>query len=72
MHSPAHRSGHLRIAAQLYVEMLKAGYTQVCEFHYLHHQPDGKPYAQPETMSLALIEAAREAGIGLTCYRSCT
>jgi formimidoylglutamate deiminase len=54
------------IAAQLYVEMLKAGYTQVCEFHYLHHQPDGTPYAQHETMSLALIEAAREAGIALT------
>jgi formimidoylglutamate deiminase len=54
------------IAAQLYVEMLKAGYTQVCEFHYLHQQPDGTPYAQPEIMSLALIEAAREAGIALT------
>ncbi|OOG64809.1 formimidoylglutamate deiminase [Rhodanobacter sp. B04] len=54
------------IAAQLYVEMLKAGYTQVCEFHYLHHQPDGTPHAQPEAMSLALIEAAREAGIALT------
>jgi len=54
------------IAAQLYVEMLKAGYTQVCEFHYLHHQPDGKPYADPAAMSLALIEAARETGIGLT------
>jgi formimidoylglutamate deiminase len=54
------------IAAQLYVEMLKAGYTQVCEFHYLHHQPDGTPYEQPAAMSLALIEAAREAGIGLT------
>ncbi len=54
------------IAAQLYVEMLKAGYTQVCEFHYLHHQPDGMPYAQREAMSLALIEAAKEAGIALT------
>ena len=54
------------IAAQLYVEMLKAGYTQVCEFHYLHHQPDGTPYADRAAMSLALIEAAREAGIGLT------
>jgi hypothetical protein len=54
------------IAAQLYVEMLKAGYTQVCEFHYLHHQPDGRPYADPAAMSLALIEAAREAGIGIT------
>jgi formimidoylglutamate deiminase len=54
------------IAAQLYVEMLKAGYTQVCEFHYLHHQPDGRPYADPAEMSLALIEAAHEVGIGLT------
>ena len=54
------------IAAQLYVEMLKVGYTHVCEFHYLHHQPDGKPYADPAAMSLALIEAAQEAGIGLT------
>lgn len=54
------------IAAQLYVEMLKAGYTQVCEFHYVHHQPDGTPYAQREAMSLALIEAAKEAGIALT------
>jgi formimidoylglutamate deiminase len=54
------------IATQLYVEMLKAGYTQVSEFHYLHHQPDGTPYAQPEAMSLALIAAARDAGIALT------
>lgn len=54
------------VAAQLYVEMLKAGYTQVCEFHYLHNAPDGRPYADPAAMSLALIEAAREAGIGLT------
>ena len=54
------------IAAQLYVEMLKAGYTQVCEFHYLHHRPDGAPYGPPEAMSLALVEAAREAGIALT------
>lgn len=54
------------VAAQVYVEMLKAGYTQVCEFHYLHHQPDGTPYASAQAMSLALIEAAREAGIALT------
>src|SRR5262245_8022150 len=38
------------IAAQLYVEMLKAGYTQVCEFHYLHHRPDGSAYAEPAAM----------------------
>jgi formimidoylglutamate deiminase len=54
------------IAAQLYVEMLKAGYTHVCEFHYLHNAPDGRPYADPAAMSHAIIEAAREAGIGLT------
>lgn len=54
------------IAAQLYVEMLKAGYTHVCEFHYLHNQPDGSVYADPAAMSRALIAAAREAGIGLT------
>ncbi|QDE39136.1 formimidoylglutamate deiminase [Luteibacter pinisoli] len=54
------------IATQLYVEMVKAGYTQVCEFHYLHHGPRGVPYADPAAMSLALIEAAKDAGIGLT------
>ncbi|MET0934766.1 MAG: amidohydrolase family protein, partial [Luteibacter sp.] len=54
------------IATQLYVEMVKAGYTQVCEFHYLHHGPGGVPYAEPAAMSLALIEAAKDAGIGLT------
>lgn len=54
------------IAAQLYLEMLKAGYTSVCEFHYLHHQPDGRPYANPAAMSQALIAAAAEVGIGLT------
>jgi formimidoylglutamate deiminase len=54
------------IAAQLYVEMLKAGYTHVCEFHYLHHAPDGQPYADPAAMSKAIIAAARETGIGLT------
>jgi formimidoylglutamate deiminase len=54
------------IAAQLYVEMLKAGYAHVCEFHYLHHQPDGTPYADPAAMSEAIIAAAEETGIGLT------
>ncbi len=54
------------IAAQLYVEMLEAGYTQVCEFHYLHHAPDGRPYADATAMAQALIAAAHETGIGLT------
>lgn len=54
------------VAAQLYVEMLEAGYTSVCEFHYLHHGPDGQPYADAAAMSHALIDAAQAAGIRLT------
>lgn len=53
------------IAAQLYVEMLKSGYTAVCEFHYLHHQRDGQRYADATAMSRALMAAAEEAGIDL-------
>jgi len=54
------------IATWLYAEMLEAGYTSVCEFHYVHHQGDGRPYADPATLSLALLRAAQAAGIGLT------
>ncbi|RNF82669.1 formimidoylglutamate deiminase [Montanilutibacter psychrotolerans] len=54
------------VAAQLYAEMLEAGYTTVCEFHYLHHAPDGRPYADPAAMSRALIAAAHDTGIRLT------
>jgi len=54
------------IAAQLYVEMLKAGYTAVGEFHYLHHNADGRPYADPAEMSERIVRAARATGIGLT------
>lgn len=54
------------VAAQLYAEMLEAGFGSVCEFHYLHHQPDGQRYADPAAMSLALIEAAELTGIRLT------
>jgi len=54
------------IAAQLYVEMLKAGYTAVGEFHYLHHGPDGSPHDDPAETSRRIIAAARATGIGLT------
>jgi formimidoylglutamate deiminase len=54
------------IAAQLYVELLRGGYTQVCEFHYLQRDRDGRAYADPLELSWALAEAAAEAGIGLT------
>ncbi|MEP7057081.1 MAG: formimidoylglutamate deiminase [Caldimonas sp.] len=54
------------VAAQLYVELLRGGYTQVCEFHYLQHAEDGGRYADPATLAWALADAAQEAGIGLT------
>ncbi|KZT16206.1 formimidoylglutamate deiminase [Acidovorax sp. GW101-3H11] len=54
------------IATWLYVEMLEAGYTSVCEFHYVHHDQDGRPYADDATLSLALLRAAKSAGIGIT------
>jgi len=54
------------VATQLYVEMLEAGYTTVCEFHYVHHAPDGAPYAPASAMADALIDAARATGIRLT------
>lgn len=54
------------IAAQLYLELLRGGYTQVCEFHYLQHQEDGSAYPDALAMSWALADAAADAGLGLT------
>jgi len=54
------------IATFLYAELLMAGYTQVCEFHYLHNAVDGAPHANPLDMSLALVRAAQRVGMGLT------
>ncbi|MBY0465764.1 MAG: formimidoylglutamate deiminase, partial [Burkholderiales bacterium] len=54
------------IATWLYVEMLAAGYTSVCEFHYLHHAPDGQPYADDAELSKALLRAAQAAGMPIT------
>ncbi len=54
------------VAAQLYVEMLKAGFSVVGEFQYLHHQPDGSPYENRAEMSLRCLAAAEEAGIAIT------
>ncbi len=69
MYSAALRIGpeQLRsIATQLYARLAQAGYTQVCEFHYLHHDLDGMPYANPVDMALALVQAAQDVGLGLT------
>ncbi|MEO5794885.1 MAG: formimidoylglutamate deiminase [Rhodoferax sp.] len=54
------------IATWLYIEMLEAGYTSVCEFHYLHHSADGTPYANDAELSKALLRAAHTAGIAIT------
>ena len=54
------------IAAFAYMEMLEAGFTSVAEFHYLHHQPDGRPYDNIREMSERIVAAADTAGIGLT------
>jgi formiminoglutamate deiminase len=54
------------IAAQVYLEMLEAGYASVAEFHYVHHQPGGAPYANLAELSHRIAAAATTTGIGLT------
>ncbi|MGU9859001.1 formimidoylglutamate deiminase [Pseudomonas sp. LF245] len=54
------------IARQLYIEMLKAGYTSVAEFHYVHHDVSGAPYADCTELSRQISQAAASSGIGLT------
>jgi len=54
------------VAAQLYVEMLEAGFGAVAEFHYLHNAPDGSRYAHRAELAERIAAAAATAGIGLT------
>ena len=58
------------VAAHLYAELLAGGYTHTCEFHYLHHAEDGRPYSvhggDDAAMSAALARAAQDTGMGLT------
>jgi formimidoylglutamate deiminase len=58
------------VATLLYVEMLEQGYTGVGEFHYLHHDRDGTPYADPAEMAARILRAAATSGIGLTLLPS--
>ncbi|WP_375461937.1 formimidoylglutamate deiminase [uncultured Enterovirga sp.] len=58
------------IAAFAYVEMLERGFTGVGEFHYLHHDVDGRPYADPAELAGRIVAAAGTAGIGLTLLPS--
>jgi formiminoglutamate deiminase len=62
---------YLALATVTFREMVAAGITCVGEFHYLHHQPDGTPYADPNAMGHALLEAARTAGLRITLLDTC-
>ncbi|MGH3435681.1 MAG: formimidoylglutamate deiminase [Sciscionella sp.] len=62
---------YFRLARAVFAEMVLAGFTAVGEFHYLHHAPGGKPYAQPNAMADAVIAAAAEAGIRITLLDTC-
>lgn len=54
------------IATWLYIELLRCGFTTVVEFHYLHHDPSGRPYADRGELSHCLLRAAKRAGIAIT------
>jgi len=62
---------YLSLARAVFAEMAQAGYTVVGEFHYLHHDQHGRPYADPNAMGRALIQAATEAGVRLTLIDAC-
>jgi formiminoglutamate deiminase len=62
---------YLALATATYAEMALAGICAVGEFHYLHHDPAGRPYADPNQMGKALAEAAGRAGIRLTLIDTC-
>ena len=60
-----------RLARATFAEMVMAGICVVGEFHYVHHQPDGKPYRDPNAMGEALLAAAADAGIRITLLDTC-
>ena len=62
---------YLALARAVYAEMALAGISCVGEFHYLHHQPGGRPYADPNAMGRALVQAAAEAGLRITLLDTC-
>jgi formimidoylglutamate deiminase len=60
----AHDPDSMRaVGERTYAQMARAGYGSVGEFHYVHHQPDGRPYAEPNAMAIALAEAAIACGL---------
>ena len=62
---------YFRLARATFAEMALAGVTCVGEFHYLHHQPGGTPYADPNAIGAALLAAAAEAGTRITLLDTC-
>jgi formiminoglutamate deiminase len=62
---------YLALARAAFAEMVSAGMTAVGEFHYLHHGPNGSPYADPNAMGEAMVQAARDAGIRITLLDTC-
>ena len=62
---------YFRLARATFAEMALAGITAVGEFHYLHHGPGGTPYENPNEIGMALIAAAREAGLRITLIDAC-
>jgi formiminoglutamate deiminase len=62
---------YFALARATFGEMALAGVTSVGEFHYVHHAPDGSPYEDPNAMGVAVIAAAREAGIRITLLETC-
>lgn len=58
------------VSQAVFVEMVKSGITHVGEFHYLHHQADGRPYENPDELTDRILSAATSAGIGITLLRS--
>ena len=59
------------LAVATYAEMAATGITSVGEFHYLHHDPDGHPYADPNALGEALVAAARQVGIRIALLDAC-
>jgi formiminoglutamate deiminase len=62
---------YLALARATFAELALSGVTAVGEFHYLHHAPGGRPYADPNAMAEALREAAHDAGVRLTLLDTC-
>ena len=74
MYSLAERldpDSYLALARAAFAEMTLAGITAVGEFHYLHHEPGGALYDDPNEMGKALVEAARQAGLRITLIDAC-